>query len=103
ALKVNAEGSASGHFTCLIPGIIVVDGQYESGSYDPATGIVTASGTATEVFPSLESITVAFTNTFLAGGVGVGKFTFSDDSGYFPVYPDDFDTELVIEGKITIK
>jgi hypothetical protein len=71
-LKVHSDGSATGHFTCLIPGIVVIDGSYDAASYDSGTGIVTASGTATIYFPTGDPIPVDFTNTFSAGGPGVG-------------------------------
>src|SRR5262249_12686954 len=74
-LIVYADGSATGHFTCMIPGIVVVDGHYDSASYDPDTGIVTASGVARNVFPQFGVIVSNFTNTFQAGGPGVGVFT----------------------------
>jgi len=102
-LVMYSDGSATGHFTCMIPGIVVVDGLYDSASYDPDTGIVTASGIAREVFPQFDPIIVEFTTTFQAGGPGVGVFTLSDSSGYFPNYPDDVDTEVVIKGGIRIR
>ena len=100
ALTVNSDGSARGHFICLIPGTIVVNGTYSSASVDASTGIVTASGVATETFPGAGQITVNFTNTFKAGGVGVGQFTLTEDSGYFDV-PPFHDTEVVVAGHIT--
>jgi len=101
-LRVYSDGSAGGHFTCLIPGIVVVDGHYDSATYDSETGIVTASGTGNLYFPRGETIPVDFTNTFQAGGPGVGMFTLSETSGYFPNYPEDVDTEVVIRGNIRI-
>ena len=101
-LKVNSDGSGTGHFTCLIPAIVVINGQYDAASYDSDTGIVTASGTAVIYFPQFDPIEVDFTNTFKAGGPGVGVFTLSETSGYFPNYPDDVDTEVVIRGMINI-
>jgi hypothetical protein len=101
-LSMYADGSAEGHFTCLIPGIVVVDGRYDEASYDSDTGIVTASGVGILYFPTFDPIPVLFTNTFIEGGPGVGVFTLSETSGYFPTYPTDVDTEVVIKGKITI-
>jgi hypothetical protein len=101
-LTVYSDGSAKGHFTCLIPKIVVVDGHYDSATYDSDTGIVTASGIGILYFPTFDPIPVDFTNTFTEGGPGVGVFTLSETSGYFPNYPDDVDTEVVIVGKITI-
>ena len=102
-LTVNSDGSATGHFTCLIPGIVVVNGHYTEGSYDAKTGIATASGIGILYFPTFDPILVEFTNTFSAGGPGVGVFTLSETSGYFPNYPEDVDTEVVIRGGITIR
>ena len=102
-LTVNSDGSATGHFTCLIPGIVVVDGHYDSATYDSGTGVVTASGVGILYFPTFDSIPVDFTNTFKAGGPGVGVFTLSETSGYFPNYPTDVDTEVVLKGNIKIK
>ena len=102
-LTVNSDGSAVGHFTCLIPGIVVIDGIYDSGSYDAGTGVATASGIGIIYFPTFDPIPVEFTNTFKAGGPGVGVFTLSETSGYFPNYPTDVDTEVVLRGTITIR
>jgi hypothetical protein len=96
------DGTAEGHFTCLIPGIVVVDGHYDSAVYDEDTGIVTASGSGVLYFPSFEPLPVDFTNTFKAGGPGVGVFTLYETSGYFDV-PPFIDTEIVIKGNITIR
>jgi hypothetical protein len=101
-LQIYADGSATGHFTCMIPGIVVVDGHYTAGSYDADTGVATGSGVGVIYFPQYDPIPVLFTNTFAAGGPGVGVFTLSETSGYFPNYPTDVDTEVVIKGKITI-
>jgi hypothetical protein len=101
-LTVHSDGTATGHFTCLIPGIVVVDGIYDAATYDSTTGIVTASGIALLVFPSFDPLIVEFTTTFREGGPGVGMFTLSDNSGFFPNYPTDVDTELVSKGQIKI-
>ena len=101
-LTVHSDGSATGHFTCLIPGIVVIDGDYTAGSYDAGTGVATASGNALLVFPGGGFLVVTFTNTFKAGGPGVGEFTLTDDSGYFDVAPF-LDTEVVLKGTIKIK
>ena len=98
-----SDGSATGHFNCLIPGIVVIDGHYDSATVDSGTGIVTASGTGILYFPTFDPIPVDFTNTFTAGGPGVGVFTLSETSGYFPNYPTDVDTEVVLKGNIRIK
>ena len=102
-LTAFSDGSATGHFTCLIPGIVVIEGLYAAASYDTDTGVVTASGIGIIYFPKFDPILVEFTNTFSAGGPGVGVFTLSETSGYFPNYPEDVDTEVVIRGRITIK
>ena len=102
-LLIYADGSATGHFTCMIPGIVVIDGHYTAGSYDADTGVATGSGVGIIYFPQFDPIPVLFTNTFTAGGPGVGVFTLSETSGYFPVYPDDVDTEVVSKGNITIR
>ena len=107
--SIYADGSAAGHFTCLVGGFVVINGHYDTGSIDSDTGIVTASGTGIEVFPhgfdgASEKVTIPinFTTTFSAGGPGVGIFTLSEDSGFFPNYPDDVDTEVVVVGGIKI-
>jgi hypothetical protein len=99
---IYGDGSANGHFTCLIPGIVEIVGKYTAGSYDAMSGVATLSGTAIIYFPTFDPIPVNFTNTFLEGGPGVGVFTLSEDSGYFPNYPTDVDTEVVVSGKINI-
>lgn len=33
-LTIDADGSAKGHFACLIPGIVVIDGHYTDGSQE---------------------------------------------------------------------
>jgi hypothetical protein len=101
-LTIHEDGTASGNFTCLVPGIVVIVGDYTAGSYDATTGVATASGNALIVFPTGGQIDVEFTNTFTSGGPGVGVFTLSETSGYFPNYPTDVDTEVVIAGKIKI-
>ena len=45
---------------------------------------------------------VNFTNTFEAGGRGVGIFTLTDTSGFFDIAPF-LDTEIVTKGDIKIK
>ena len=109
-LTAYSDGSAKGHFTCVVPGYVVVEGYYDSATSNPETGIVTASGVALNIFPkgvsgmenTAEIYIVNFTNTFEAGGPGVGMFTLTDDSGFFDVAPF-LDTEVVVKGKITIK
>jgi len=102
-LQIYADGSATGHFTCMIPGIVVIDGHYTEGSYDADTGVATGSGVGIIYFPQFDPIPVLFTTTFQAGGPGEGIFTLSETSGYFPNYPADVDTEVVSKGKITIR
>ena len=101
-LTVYSDGSATGHFTCLVPGIVVVDGRYVSASYNAMTGVVTASGIALNVFPGFDFLVTTFTTTFKAGGPGVGMFTLTDDSGYFAGAPF-IDTEVVRRGTIGIR
>ena len=109
-LTAYSDGSAKGHFTCVVPGYVVVDGYYDSATLDSDTGIVTASGMALNIFPkgvsgeenTAEIYLVNFSNTFEAGGPGVGMFTLTDDSGFFDIAPF-LDTEVVLKGKITIK
>ena len=101
--KIFEDGSASGHFVCLIPGVLVINGQYTAGSFDTDTGVATLSGDAIIYFVGDEPILVEFTNTFTDGGAGVGGFTLSETSGFFPNYPEDVDTELVIKGRINIQ
>ena len=102
-LSAYADGTAVGHFTCVVPRIVVVDGYYDSASYDSGTGLVTASGTGILYFPTFDPIPVCFTNTFIEGGPGVGVFTLSETSGFFPNYPNDVDSEVVIKGTIAVR
>jgi hypothetical protein len=97
------DGSAKGHFMCLIPGIVVIDGHYTEGSYDSDSGVATVSGVAIIYFPTFDPIPVDFTNTFTEGGPGVGVFTLSETSGFFPNYPEDVDTEVVVRGVINLR
>jgi hypothetical protein len=94
---------ASGRFLCLIPGIVVIDGHYTEGTNNADSGIATVWGVAIIYFPTFDPFLVEFTNTFTDGGPGVGAFTLSETSGFFPNYPTDVDTEVVVRGTINIR
>jgi hypothetical protein len=98
-LTVYDDGTASGHFVCEIPGIVIVSGDVLEGSVND-DGSVTVSGLAHGYFhPDAMLFTdLPFAVTFRAGGPGVGGFDYVD--GSFP--PDLYDTELVSRGKIKI-
>lgn len=91
------DGTASGHFTCEIPGVVTVSGDIKQGEAN-ADGSVTFRGLAT--FVDLEFGIFRdepFTVTLWEGGPGVGRFLYDDT-----VVPDPGDLEEVVTGQIQI-
>ena len=101
-LTVYADGSAQGHFVCMIPAVVVV-------SLDVTEGIVNGDGSVTvtglaivyDHFFQAVFADLPVTVTLRAGGPGVGGFDYRDESGFFG--PGQFDTELVRRGMIQIR
>lgn len=98
-LTVYSDGTASGHFVCQIPGIVIVSGDVQYGCVN-ADGSVTVAGLAHGYFhpETLLFTDLPFMVTFRDGGPGVGGFDYVD--GSFP--PDLYDTEVVHRGMIRI-
>ncbi len=91
-------GTASGHFNCVIPGAVVISGDFTEGN-ENVDGSVTFSGFATIVDFEFGGIfrDEPFTVTFWEGGPGVGQFLYDD-----LVIPDPGDLEEVVTGQIKI-
>lgn len=97
-VTIRSDGSAKGHFTCIIRGVLANTVQATSGSLNP-DGSVTFSGPAIAHFAGGGTFEYFGTVTVTAGGPGVGTFCIGP-----PVFPDTpCDHETVINGNISIK
>jgi hypothetical protein len=95
------DGTAKGHFVCMVPALVTISGDLVGGQRN-ADGSVTVWGLAhgyDHFFKSL-FVNMPFTATFRAGRAGVGSFDYRDESGFF--LPTQFDTEVVRRGMIGI-
>jgi len=91
------DGTASGHFDCEIPGVVVISGDITQGEAN-ADGSVTFRGLATVVDLEFGIFRdEPFTVTLWEGGPGVGRFLYDDT-----VIPDPGDLEEVVTGQINI-
>ena len=99
-VTVYDDGTASGHFMCQIPAIVIISGDVLGGWVND-DGSVTVWGLA-HIYDHLYGPfwDVPFVTTFRAGGPGVGGFDYRDESGYFG--PGQYDTEVVRRGMIRI-
>jgi hypothetical protein len=101
AVTVYSDASASGQFTCQIPGVVIIAGDVLDGWVN-GDGSVTIEGLAHgyDHFFGARFTDLPFTVTLRAGAPGVGGFDYRDESGFFG--PGQFDTELIRRGMILI-
>lgn len=100
-VSVYDDGTASGHFVCVIPSVVIISLAVTEGTVN-GDGSVTVSGLGHgfDSFIPGPFKDLPVTVTFREGGPGVGGFDYTDESGFFE--PDLFDTELITHGKIKI-
>jgi hypothetical protein len=93
------DGSAKGHFVCMIVGVVAISGDVTDGSVNP-DGSVTVSGDAHGIDHTFGGPfgECPFTVTFWRGGPNVGQFLYSDC-----VVPPPGDAETVSKGRIKIR
>lgn len=101
--RIGSDGSASGHFNCVIPGGVTISGNIDQG-WTNSDGSVTFAGFATvqdKFFGTPPFILIKgepFTVTFWEGGPGVGRFLYDDT-----VVPDPGDPMTVVTGMVHIR
>ena len=95
------DGTAQGHFVCMVPAVVTISGDIVGGRRN-ADGSVTVWGLARgyDHFFKTTFVNMTFTATFREGRAGVGGFDYRDESGFFN--PTQFDTEVVRRGMIKI-
>jgi hypothetical protein len=95
------DGTAQGHFVCMIPAVVTISGDIVGGRRN-ADGSVTVWGLARgyDHFFKTTFVNMGFTATFREGHAGAGGFDYRDESGFF--LPTQFDTEVVRRGMIRI-
>ncbi len=93
------DGSAQGHFVCMIVGVVTISGEIAAGSSN-SDGSVTFSGVGHGIDHLLGGPfeNCPFEVTLWAGGPGVGRFLYNDC-----VVPPPGDAETVSKGAIAIK
>ena len=98
-VTIRSDGSAKGHFECVMTGILANSVQITSGSLN-ADGSVTFSGIGMETFAGAGPFLFGWeTATVTAGGPGVGTFCLGP-----PTYLDTLcDHETVVHGLFSIK
>lgn len=96
--KLNSDGSASGHFNCLIESVVVISGDIHSGQMN-SDGSVTLDGTGTivEIVTGIIFRDEPFRVTMWPGGPGEGRFIYFD-----VVTGPAGDAETVSHGQIMI-
>lgn len=95
--QLNEDGSAAGHFNCLIEGVVVLTGDVLSGHMNP-DGSVTLEGLGTVVDLEFGIFrNEPFSVTMEAGGPGEGHFVYTD-----VVTGPAGDAETVSHGQIMI-
>lgn len=95
--QLYGDGSANGHFNCLVEGIVVIAGDVLSGKMNP-DGSVTLEGLATWADTEFGIFrNEPFVVTLEAGGPGVGHFVYADR-----ITGPDGDAETVSHGQIKI-
>jgi hypothetical protein len=101
AVTVYSDGSASGEFTCQIPGVVIIAGDVLDGWVND-DGSITIEGLAHgyDHFFDARFTDLPFTVTLREGAAGVGGFDYRDESGFFG--PGQFDTEVIRRGMILI-
>jgi hypothetical protein len=97
AVNIREDGTAMGHWMCLVPNIVVVSGHITMGMLN-GDGSVTFGGLAEIDFIAGPRLTdIPFHVTVWAGGPGIGRFLFE-----VPVF-GVADAETVETGVIAIK
>ena len=93
------DGTAQGHFVCMVPAVVTISGDIVGGQRN-ADGSVTVWGLARgyDHFFKTTFVNMSFTATFREGRPGVGGFDYRDESGFFGM--GQFDTEVVRRGMI---
>jgi hypothetical protein len=95
-VTVQSDGSAKGHFECIIKGVLALSMTATSGYC--ANGSVTFSGPAIVHFAGGGTVSFTAGVTATAGGPEVGTFCLSP-----PTFADtECDHETVVDGRITI-
>jgi hypothetical protein len=100
-VTVYDDGTAQGHFVCMIPAVVTISG-------DVLTAVVNGDGSVTvtglgrgyDHFSQTAFSDLPFSARFRRGGPAVGGFDYRDESGYFG--PGQFDTEVIRRGMIQI-
>jgi len=102
---VHTDGSASGHFECVVTGGKAAGGLYLSATITSGTingdGSVTLSGPGLFHQLGTPSFPVNYTVTVTAGGPGVGGFCLLGETSCVP--PPGCDHEVLVDGNISIK
>ena len=94
------DGSASGHFECVVPGVLYLYATFSKGVLN-GDGSVTLSGPGVFHILGTPSQQFDYTVTFTAGGPGTGGFCLLGETSCVP--PPGCDHEVVVHGAITIK
>jgi hypothetical protein len=95
------DGTATGHFTCVIPGFVTISGHVEEGMFlggDPSVVHLKGTSTVVDHFGGNPPLVVPdfFEVTLTEGGPGEGGFFYVDSvtSG---------DEEVILTGRINIR
>jgi hypothetical protein len=93
-----SDGSATGQFECVVPGVLTLSVVPTSGSAGP--GVATFSGPAIYHFAGGGTTvpSMPFTVTVTPGGAGVGTFCVNPSAGGTP----PCDHETVVNGNVSI-
>lgn len=92
--QVNADGSATGHFTCVIPGVLALTADVSFGSVND-DGSVTVAGDFDLHFAGGGTLSgLPYELTVHAGGAGDGSFVFC--------HPLGCDVEVITAGRLNV-
>ena len=100
--KVYEDGTATGHFTCVIPPFVTVSGTVEEGWFlggDPSTVRLVGTSKVVDHFGGNPPAVVPdfFILTLTEGGPGEGGFDYTDS------VVTEGDTEVLLTGRIDIR
>src|SRR5262245_18493875 len=100
-VTVYSDGTAKGHFVCMVPAVVTISGDIVGGVRQ-ADGSVKVYGLARgyDHFLKTTFVNMAFTATFREGKPAVGGVGYGDESGFSG--SGQFDTEVVRRGMIKI-
>jgi hypothetical protein len=105
-VRFASNGSAGGHFTCLMAGnaafpsfepLMKVDGEVTGGTADVANGVAEFTGSGTLNLGPSGRMDALFRVRVTRGGAGVGTLTLTVPDPPFPL-----PTEHVLSGRISI-